>query len=80
MIRAANVPLSSPLLGRGAGGEGQATFDLSLQLSRFPKGRFFTRREGQLQRKVEGQSPLTPSPSPPKKGARGARHSLRESF
>ena len=33
-IRAANVSLPSPLLGRGAGGEGQATFGLSLQLSR----------------------------------------------
>ncbi len=39
-----------------------------------------------LSPKVQGQlepserSPLTPSPSPPKKGARGAGHSLRESF
>ena len=38
MIRAANVSLPSPLLGRGAGGEGESTFDRCLQLSLFPKG------------------------------------------
>ena len=38
-IRAANVSHPSPLLGRGflAGGEGESTFGLSLQLSLFPK-------------------------------------------
>ena len=38
MIRAANVSLPSPLLGRGAGGEGESTFGLSLPLFLFPKG------------------------------------------
>ena len=65
--------LPSPLLGRGAGDEGQSTFDLSLQLSLPPKGRaFFTGREGQLQRKAAGQLPLTPDPSPQRgRGERG---------
>ena len=65
MIREANVSLPSPLLGRGAGGEGESTYDRSLQLPLFPKGRgFFTGREGQSQRKAGGQLPLTPDPSP----------------
>ena len=39
-ILAANVPLPSPLLGRGflAGGEGESTIDLSLPSSPFPQG------------------------------------------
>ena len=65
MIHAANVSLPSPPLGRGAGGEGQATVDGSLQLSRFPQGRgFFTGVAGHSQRKAAGGFPLTPNPSP----------------
>ena len=42
------------LLGRGAGGEGQSTFGLSLQFSGVPKGsRFFADGEGQLPRKAQ---------------------------
>ena len=66
MIRAANVPLPSPpFWGERGRGEGRALTRLWL---RSP-----LRGKGQLQRKARYGLPLTPDPSPPKKGARGEK-------
>ena len=59
-------------LGRGAGGEGQATDDPSLQSSLSPKGRgFITGGERQSQRKAECGFPLTSRQEPSPQRGRG---------